>query len=65
MHNLDRISDLIKGIKIVMINHLDAKFPSEFSYNKGMEYPTFVITVNKIENDTFVDSTGQKWKKCK
>lgn len=63
MHNLNRISHLIQGIKLAMINHLYAKFPSEFRYSKGMEYPTFVITVNKIENETFVDSTGQQWKK--
>ena len=41
------------------------KFPLHLTYNEGMECPTFKITIEELEIDTYIDATGQKWKKVK
>ena len=38
-------------------------FPVTINHVQGMGEPSFKITIEKFECDTFVDSKGQKWKK--
>lgn len=42
----------------------DTKFPKTIFYCGGMGEPTFKITIDKIDDDTFIDQNGQKWVKC-
>ena len=38
----------------------DIKFPQLLSYREGMGEPIFKITVEKIEEDYYIDESGQK-----
>ena len=39
-------------------------FPQILSYCEGMGQPIFKISVDKIQEDFFVDDKGQKWVKA-
>ncbi len=38
-------------------------FPKSMIFCEGMGQPMFKITIEKIENDSFIDEKGQKWRK--
>lgn len=63
--NVDHIPNLAREIKRILRQYTSEKFPIVMHFNEGMEHPQFVITIEKNEVDTFIDATGQKWKKVK
>ena len=60
---IKKSGDLVRAIKRHVEDSDDCKFPAELWFHKGMEFPKFKVTIEMIETDTFVDSSGQKWKK--
>ena len=63
--NLQKISELYREIKRVVKDEKNSLFPVEHFFNKGMGHPIFKITIEKQENDIYVDHNGQKWVKFK
>ena len=53
-------------IKRRLENHPDDKFewPHSISFSEGMGSPIFTITIDKKEDDFFIDEKGQKWIKA-
>ena len=41
----------------------DYEFPVKFNLHEGMEHSKFKVTIEMMESNTFIDSTGQIWKK--
>jgi hypothetical protein len=39
-------------------------FPQVLMYNEGIGRPTFVLTIEKNEENFYVDDQGQKWIKA-
>lgn len=60
---IKKSSELIRSVKCYIEDSEDWEFPAELWFHKGMEFPKFKVTIEMIETDTFVDSSGQKWKK--
>lgn len=40
------------------------KFPRAFTYCEGIGQPIFKLTIEKTEEDFFIDEKGQKWVKA-
>ncbi len=62
---MDKISHLNKALKDTIHDFAHEEFPKEFLFNQGMEFPQFKITIDKQDNDVFIDAKGQKWKRIK
>lgn len=50
-------------IKQILENNLEDKieFPCELTFCEGMGEPVFKISIEKSQEDHFVDEKGQKW----
>lgn len=42
-----------------------SNFPQSFTYCEGLGEQTFRITIEKLEDDFFIDSRGRKWARVK
>jgi len=62
---IDHLPNLNREFKKIFSPIYTEKFPVVLEYNEGMEFPTYKITIEKLEVDTYVDANGQKWKKVK
>jgi hypothetical protein len=52
-----QIRDLIEGLD-------QPSYPFTFTYCEGLGKPLFTFTVDKTQEDFFVDKNGQKWVKA-
>ena len=43
----------------------ETQFPVILHFCEGLGEPLFKITVDKVEDDVFVDGKGQKWMRVK
>lgn len=59
----DNIPNLKRELHGILESHEKHKFPLQFQFQKGMEFPNFNITIEKVESDIFIDSNGQKWQR--
>lgn len=41
-----------------------SSFPQKLTFCEGMGHPTFTFTIEKREDDFFVDDKGQRWVKA-
>lgn len=41
----------------------EGDFPLSIELHRSFEYPVYKITIEKKNNDVFVDSIGNKWRK--
>lgn len=49
-----------------LINDTSSKdFPKSITFNRGIEYPKYKITIEEIEDDFFIDAKGNKWIRSK
>ncbi len=63
---LSRLAELKKLIgKIMTDGEDDNAFPMEIIYSRGLEFPTYKIQIELVEEDEFIDSRGIKWVKSK
>ena len=62
---VSKLSELTRAIKQLINDSQDEEYPKEVTYNRGIEYPKYRITIDEIEEDFFVDSKGQRWAKVK
>lgn len=62
---ISKYSELNRAIKriVAIEDEGENEFPIEFTYNEAMDCPTYKITIDRLEVDTFIDSKGQKWRK--
>lgn len=51
-----QISNLVEGS--------ESSFPFTFSYCEGLGKPLFTFTVDRKQEDHFIDENGQKWVKA-
>ena len=63
--SISHLPELKRQIQNVIKQNAHEKFPKVIHYNEGMEFPQFKITIEKEETDTFIDASGNKWKKVK
>jgi hypothetical protein len=62
---VSKISELKKAVAQIMSDVSNKKdFPKVITFNRGIEYPKYKVTVEEIEEDFFVDSKGTKWIKA-
>ena len=59
------LAELKRTIGQILKENAQGKFPKEITFTRGIEYPKYKITIEEMEEDTFTDSKGQKWKKVK
>ena len=65
MESIKQKSKLYRQIKELVEGAGDeAEFPFTFSYCEGMGKPIFNFTVDKKQEDSFIDKNGQKWVKA-
>jgi hypothetical protein len=63
---LSRLAELKREIgKIMSEGDNDKDFPMEIIYSRGIEFPTYKIQIELVEEDVFIDSRGTKWVKAK
>lgn len=62
---LNKTVELKRIIAQIINEDTPEKFPQVITFNRGIEYPKFKITVEEIDEDFFVDSKGVKWVKAK
>jgi hypothetical protein len=58
------VAELNRQIKRVFLEDKDLTFPVELEFNEGMEFPSYLITIEKIEKDFYIDKKGRKWLKA-
>ena len=60
-------SDLNRQLRNLVMEETDddKRYPSTFLFCEGIGNPTFKITVQKVDDNTFIDSKGTKWIKQK
>lgn len=59
------IAELKRVIGKIISDTPDNELPKEITFNRGIDYSKYKITIEAIEEDFFVDSKGVKWKKMK
>ncbi len=65
MTHFTSFPNISREIKRIILQYEGHKYPQQIYFNMGMEHPQFKIIIEKIDNDTYTDSRGQKWKKVK
>ncbi len=61
---LSTLGELKKAIgKLMNADAKDDEFPMEIYYSRGIDFPSYKINIELMEQDFFVDSKGVKWKK--
>jgi len=63
--NISKLIDLKKVIGRLMTSKNSEELPVVITYNRGLEFTKYRITIEEIEEDFFVDSRGTKWMKMK
>lgn len=62
---VSKLSELKKSIgQIINDNSPNRDFPKVITFNRGIEFTKYKITIDEIEEDFFVDSKGTKWVKA-
>ncbi len=60
---ITKMSHLKRAVAQV-INEIDVdELPIVLSFHEGMEFSKYKITIQAIEEDSFVDANGKKWKR--
>lgn len=59
------IAELKRAIGKIINDTPEKELPKEITFNRGIEYSKYRITIQAIEEDFFVDSKGIRWKKMK
>ncbi len=52
---------LRKEISKILDAHDTYEFPVVLTFDEGMEFPSFKITIEKQAKDYFIDKNGVKW----
>jgi len=61
--DFNNLKKIMQSIKHCMTYADDYEFPVKFNLHEGMEHSKFKVTIEMMESNTFIDSTGQIWKK--
>lgn len=66
MEPIKKKSELYRRIRELVEGTPDAAgdFPSNFTYCEGKGGPVFTFTVERTQEDFFIDDKGQKWVKA-
>lgn len=61
---VNKLSELKKTIG-QLINDVNSRdFPKAITFNRGIEFPKYKITIEELEEDFFIDAKGNKWVKA-
>ena len=63
--NVLKLVELKKVIGQLISEESGGNFPKTVTFNRGIEYPKYKVTIEEIDEDYFVDSKGQKWAKVR
>lgn len=63
--NVMKMIDLKNIICKLLGSKNDTEFPLTINYSRGIEHEKYKITIEKYEEDFFIDSKGAKWVKLK
>lgn len=65
METIKQRSELYRLIKsIIKIKMEEGAYPTTFTYCEGRGKPLFTFTVDRKQEDHFIDENGQKWVKA-
>lgn len=59
------IAELKRAIGKIINDTPESELPKEITFSRGIEYSKYKITIEAIQEDTFVDAKGVVWKKIK
>ena len=62
---VNTVAELKKAIGHIINGADNTEFPKEITFNRGIEFDKFKITIEVLEEDFFIDSKGKKWVKVK
>jgi hypothetical protein len=67
MESINKKSKLYRYIKVLIEDKMlqESEFPCSFSYSSGPGEPVFTFTVERKNEDYFIDPKGQKWIKAR
>lgn len=65
MTNISSKQVLNRQIKDCLWDESPASFPVSFTFCEGLGHPTFRITVERLQDDFYIDSSGNKWVRVK
>lgn len=62
---ISKLADLKRLIGHIINDVSEREFPQYITFNRGIEFPKYRITIEELEEDFFIDTKGSKWVKVK
>ncbi len=60
-----KLAELKKTLGSLLSEPKNHDFPKQITFNRGIEFAKYKITIEEIDEDFFIDSKGQRWAKVK
>lgn len=60
-NKISKISELKRALSIALKATPDNELPLTYIFDEGMEFSKYKITLELIEQDSFIDKKGRKW----